>query len=85
MIGTDSRGLVLDEPLLFEQSQPGRIGFSLPEADVPHTAPAAELLRDEITGFPELSEVDVYSPLYGACRPGTMGSIVAFIPWAAAP
>ena len=59
MIATESRGLVLDEPLLFEQSQPGRIGYSLPEADVPPAAPAVELLRDEISDFPELSEVDV--------------------------
>ena len=59
MISTESRGLVLDEPLLFEQSQPGRVGYSLAAADVPQVAPAAELLRDEITDFPELSEVDV--------------------------
>ncbi|MFO7813709.1 MAG: aminomethyl-transferring glycine dehydrogenase subunit GcvPB [Pelovirga sp.] len=59
MISTDSRGLILDEPLLFEQSQPGRIGYSLPATDVPPTLPGTELLRDEITNFPELSEVDV--------------------------
>ncbi|MBD1400792.1 aminomethyl-transferring glycine dehydrogenase subunit GcvPB [Pelovirga terrestris] len=59
MISTDSRGLMLDEPLLFEQSQPGRIGYSLPDADVPPALPDIELLRDEITDFPELSEVDV--------------------------
>ena len=59
MISTDSRGLILDEPLLFEQSQPGRIGYSLPDADVPPALPDTELLRDEITNFPELSEVDV--------------------------
>ncbi len=59
MISTDSRGLILDELLLFEQSQPGRIGYSLPDADVPSVLPSADLLRDEITDFPELSEVDV--------------------------
>ncbi len=59
MIPTDSRGLVLDEPLLFEQSQPGRIGYSLPDTEVPQSAPPADLLRDDITDFPELSEVDV--------------------------
>ncbi len=59
MISTDTRGLILDEPLLFEQSQPGRIGYSLPDADVPPALPGTELLRDEITNFPELSEVDV--------------------------
>lgn len=56
---TDSRGLVLDEKLLFELTDPGRIGYSLPQCDVPEVAPAATLIRDEITDFPELSEVDV--------------------------
>lgn len=55
----DSRGLVLDQPLLFEQSRPGRIGYSLPAACVPEALPDAVLLRDEIRDFPELSEVDV--------------------------
>ncbi len=59
MIGTEGRGLVLDEKLLFEQSQPGRVGYSLPSLDVPEAQPAAELTRGEIAGFPELSEVDV--------------------------
>lgn len=59
MISTEGRGLVLDEKLLFEQSQPGRIGYSLPNLDVPAATPAKQLLRDEISGFPELSEVDV--------------------------
>lgn len=54
-----ARGLVLDELLLFERSRPGRIGYSLPEAEVPEVLPDAELLREEIDGFPELSEVDV--------------------------
>ncbi len=59
MSRTDSRGLVLDEKLLFESTDPGRVGYSLPQCDVPEVAPAAELTRDEITDFPELSEVDV--------------------------
>ncbi|MCF6180077.1 MAG: aminomethyl-transferring glycine dehydrogenase subunit GcvPB [Geopsychrobacter sp.] len=56
---TDSRGLVLDEKLLFELTDSGRIGYSLPKCDVPKVVPSAEMTRDEITDFPELSEVDV--------------------------
>ena len=56
---TDGRGLVLDEKLLFEQSQPGRTGYSLSTLDVPKSMPDAHLTRTEITAFPELSEVDV--------------------------
>lgn len=59
MTGIDGRGLVLDEKLLFEQSQPGRVGYSLIPLDVPEVRPAGGLVRDEITDFPELSEVDV--------------------------
>ena len=59
MSRTDSRGLVLDEKLLFELTDAGRIGYSLPQCDVPEVAPAPELTRQEIPDFPELSEVDV--------------------------
>ncbi len=59
MISAEGRGLVLDEKLLFERSQPGRIGYSIPAADVPMKSPKKSLLRDQIDGFPELSEVDV--------------------------
>lgn len=59
MMGSVGGGLVLDENLLFEQSQPGRVGYSLPELDVPAVLPEGNQLRDEISGFPELSEVDV--------------------------
>ncbi len=52
-------GLTLNEKLLFEHSDPGRVGFSLPELDVPEAPLDAELTRDQIEGFPELSEVDV--------------------------
>lgn len=52
-------GLVLNEKLIFEHSDPGRVGYSLPELDVPAAELPAELIRDEVTGFPELSEVDV--------------------------
>jgi glycine dehydrogenase subunit 2 len=60
-VGT--RGLAFNEPLIFEQGSPGRMGYSLPACDVP--AKAAErlvpshLLRDELPGLPEVSEVDV--------------------------
>jgi len=52
-------GLILDEKLLFEHSDPGRKGYSLPALDVPEVSLPADLTRDEIKGFPELSEVDV--------------------------
>ncbi|MBW2689270.1 MAG: aminomethyl-transferring glycine dehydrogenase subunit GcvPB [Deltaproteobacteria bacterium] len=57
IVGTS--GLVLNEKLLFEHSDPGRKGYSLPKLDVPSTELPAELCREEISGFPELSEVDV--------------------------
>jgi len=49
------------EPLIYEISQPGRIAFSLPDADVPAAPlPPANLLRDpERLGLPEVSELDV--------------------------
>src|SRR5215472_3166265 len=53
----------LNEPVIFEEGSPGRRGFDLPELDVPARAlndiidPG--LIRDGITGMPELSEVDV--------------------------
>ncbi len=57
IVGTS--GLVLNEKLLFEHSEPGRKGYSLPKLDVPAAALADALCREEISGFPELSEVDV--------------------------
>ena len=54
-----TRGLVLNEKLLFEHSDPGRKGYSLPQLDVPPASLPKALVRDEVTGFPELSEVDV--------------------------
>ena len=57
IVGTS--GLVLNEKLLFEHSDPGRKGYSLPKLDVPAAKLPAELCREEISGFPELSEVDV--------------------------
>lgn len=57
IVGTS--GLVLNEKLLFEHSDPGRKGYSLPKLDVPAAELPVELCREEISGFPELSEVDV--------------------------
>jgi glycine dehydrogenase subunit 2 len=52
-----------NEPLLFELSSPGKRAWQLPELDVP-AVDAAEALgagavRDDIEGFPEVSEVEV--------------------------
>lgn len=57
IVGTS--GLSLNEKLLFEHSDAGRKGYSLPELDVPAAALPEELCRTTIAGFPELSEVDV--------------------------
>jgi glycine dehydrogenase subunit 2 len=51
-----------NEQLLFESSSPGKKGYQLPELDVPAVDPkavlGAEHVRDEIEGFPEVSEVE---------------------------
>jgi len=57
IVGTS--GLVLNEKLLFEHSDAGRKGYSLPALDVPAAALPGALCREELAGFPELSEVDV--------------------------
>src|SRR5262245_26672667 len=50
------------ESLLFEISSPGKKGYQLPELDVPPIDAKAALgvsnVRDEIEGFPEVSEVE---------------------------
>lgn len=51
------------EPLLFEKSRPGRIGYSLPKLDVPEQ-PIEDMLPQEMQrqsspDLPELSELDV--------------------------
>ena len=52
-------GLLPAQPLLFEQSVPGRRGVQLPALDVPRAAPLpAALLRAELP-LPELSEPEV--------------------------
>ncbi len=56
-VGTS--GLSLNEKLIFEHSDPGRTGYSLPKLDVPAAKLQEDLVREEVKGFPELSEVDV--------------------------
>jgi len=62
-VGHATRGITWEEPLLFERSRPGRVGYSLPDADVPVVEPEsvfdASQLRTEVASLPELSEVDV--------------------------
>ncbi|CAI9388784.1 MULTISPECIES: aminomethyl-transferring glycine dehydrogenase subunit GcvPB [Bacillaceae] len=52
-----------NQPLIFESSTPGRIGYSLPEMDIP-TVNLSELLpndyiREETPELPEVSELDI--------------------------
>jgi glycine dehydrogenase subunit 2 len=51
------------EGLIFERTSPGKSGAELPPLDVPAVAPeqalGQDLVRSEIEGFPEVSEVDV--------------------------
>lgn len=46
------------EPLLYEMSNPGTIGYSLPDCDVPET-PLPTTLRRTLLNLPEIGEVDV--------------------------
>jgi glycine cleavage system P protein (glycine dehydrogenase) subunit 2 len=53
-----------NEQLIFERSQPGRIGYRLPPLDVEETpverlVPGEFLRDDDLEGMPEVSEVDV--------------------------
>lgn len=53
-----------NEQLIFERSQPGRAGYSLPPLDVDETAideiiPTQFQREDDLEGMPEVSEVDV--------------------------
>src|SRR4030066_360645 len=56
-------GLLQDEPLIFEQGGNGRKGYSLPRWDVEEVRAQrlipSHLLRKELEGFPQLSEIDV--------------------------
>src|SRR5690348_16970655 len=62
MIEKVRRHITQNELLLFESSSPGKKGYQLPELDVPPVDPksvlGAENVRDEIEGFPEVSEVE---------------------------
>ena len=51
-------GLILNEPLLWEIGQKGRMGFSMPRRDV-EPAPMDSSLIGEGPDFPHLSEVDI--------------------------
>lgn len=52
-----------DQPLIFELSKPGRVGYSLPEMDVPELDLSELLpegyLREEEPELPEVSELDI--------------------------
>jgi glycine dehydrogenase subunit 2 len=56
-------GLTQDELLIFEKGGKGRKGYSLPRWDVEEAEAKSfippHLLREEVQGFPELSEVEV--------------------------
>jgi glycine dehydrogenase subunit 2 len=56
-------GLIQDEPLIFEQGGKGRKGYSLPRWDVEEAEVknliASHLIREDLEGFPQLSEIDV--------------------------
>ena len=57
MIKKTSRHIVQNEPLIFERSSPGKVGYQLPELDVPAVDPVAVLgeknTREEIQDFPK--------------------------------
>jgi len=52
-----------NENLIFEESAPGKRGMELPPLDVPAVDPADSLgdafARDDVPGFPEVSEIEV--------------------------
>ena len=52
-----------NEVLMFERTSPGKVGAEMAPLDVPAVSPAEvlgeDLARDEVEGFPEVSEVDV--------------------------
>lgn len=55
------KGFLFNEAILFEKSSPGRMGYSLPELDVPSVKPDSKsmALREAAPLLPELSELDV--------------------------
>ncbi len=60
---SSNKRAVLNEPLIYERGSPGRIGYSLPQDDVPardlNTDLPPELCRDALADFPEVSEGEV--------------------------
>jgi len=55
-------GLIFDEPLIFELSRKGRVGYSIPENDLKDfdiDFSDTELYRDDIPGMPEICELDM--------------------------
>lgn len=52
-----------DQPLIFELSKPGRVGYSLPDLDVPEvpleSLIPADYIRTEEPELPEVSELDI--------------------------
>jgi len=60
-LGGATRGLVHEEPLVFEHGSRGRCGVSLPapEGGLAPELPAALLREDGVEGMPELSELEV--------------------------
>ena len=62
MIRKTRSHLTQNEDLIFEMSSPGKKAYQLPELDVPAVDAAqalgSENVRDEIEGFPEVSEVE---------------------------
>jgi glycine dehydrogenase subunit 2 len=53
-----TRGLIFNEPLLWEKGKTGRCAMSIPESDVPR-APLPENCRNADVRFPDLAELDV--------------------------
>ncbi|MGB9629640.1 MAG: aminomethyl-transferring glycine dehydrogenase subunit GcvPB [Thermodesulfobacteriota bacterium] len=55
--------MIQDEPLIFEEGGEGRKGYSLPRWDVEKVEAknilSSSLLREDIEGFPQLSEIEV--------------------------
>ncbi len=56
--GPGTKGLILEEPLLWEKGKPGRTAFSMPAADVPEAAVDRSLCGAG-PDFPDLGELDV--------------------------
>jgi len=63
LLGIAATGSSFEEGLLFERSRENAVGYTLAELDVPAVDPANTippgLLREDIEGFPELSEPEV--------------------------